>query len=207
MPTAEAEYDFVFVGEMRRLKGIEVLVDAVAELREERQVSVLMVGAGPDEARLRARIEELDLARSITLSPPIQPARDAFAKARCVVMPSLAESLPYIVLEVLAARVPLLATRVGGIPEIFGPHQETLLPPGDAGALAQAMASFLNDPAPAKKQAAVLHAHVSEHARVPQMVEATGHLYESVLGRRSPATPAMPRGSGADPAAARTGHL
>ena len=54
-----------------------------------------------------------------------------------MVVPSRAESLPYIVLEAAAAAVPLIATNVGGIPEIFGPQSARLVPPGDAAALAQ----------------------------------------------------------------------
>jgi glycosyltransferase involved in cell wall biosynthesis len=183
-----AQYDFVFVGEIRLLKGIEVLVDAAAEVRRRGgDLSVLVVGAGPDEARVRARIDESGLADIVTLSPPIYPAREAFAMARCVVIPSLAESLPYIVLEVLASRVPLLATRVGGIPEIVGPHADGLLPPGDVEALADRLSGFLSDPDPAEDVASVLHEHVSRHVRVPQMVDATLGLYEEVLGARASA--------------------
>ena len=51
-------------------------------------------------------------------------------------VPSRAESLPYVVLEAAAAAVPMIATRVGGIPEIFGPDTTDLVSPGDAAALA-----------------------------------------------------------------------
>lgn len=193
VPRGGEEYDFVFVGEIRRLKGIDVLLEAVAALKQERAVSVLMVGAGPDEAHLRDRVQELDVSDSVTISPPIHPARDAFAMARCVVIPSLAESLPYIVLEVLASGVPLLATRVGGIPEIFGSHSDSLLPPGDADALAAAMGAFLDDPEQAREEAAFLRSHLEMHVRVPQMTDATMELYELALGAGDPATSATPR--------------
>jgi len=181
VPDAAHERDFVFIGEIRRLKGIDVLLEAVARMREGTRPSVLMVGAGPDEARLRSRIGDLGLGDSITLSPPIHPARSAFALGRCVVAPSLAESLPYIVLEVLAAGVPLLTTRVGGIPEIFGPHADVLLPPGDAVALTQAMEKFMNAPAAAREQAGVLRSHVQRHLTVSQMVDAIVDFYREVL--------------------------
>lgn len=174
-------YDFVFVGEIRRLKGIFVLLEALALLRSARTLSVLIVGSGPDEARLRSRIDELELGDAVTLSPPMYPARDAFALGRCVVAPSLAESLPYIVLEVLAARVPLLTTRVGGIPEIVGPHSDVLLPPGDASALARAMGELISDPDSAKARAAALHDHVKGHLRVSQMVDAVVDFYRELL--------------------------
>ena len=68
------------------------------------------------------------------------PARAAFALGRLLVAPSRAESLPYIILETAAAAVPLITTNVGGIPEIFGPQAGRLVPPGDAAALARAIA-------------------------------------------------------------------
>ena len=181
VPRGSEEYDFAFVGEIRRLKGIDVLLEAVAELSREQDLSVLIVGSGPDEARIRSRITQLDLADSITLSPRIHPARDAFAMARCVVMPSLAESLPYVVLEVLAAGVPLVATRVGGIPEILGPHSDSLLPAGDANALAAALKAFMADPLAAQARAEVLHAHVKQHLRAGQMVDSIVDFYREVL--------------------------
>ena len=69
-----------------------------------------------------------------------------------MVVPSRAESMPYIVLETVAAGLPIIATRVGGIPEILG--SEDLVEPGDAGALADAIRRVLDDPAAARDRAA-----------------------------------------------------
>ena len=62
-----------------------------------------------------------------------------------VVVPSRAESLPYIVLEAAAAGRPVIATAVGGIPEIFGPDGDKLIAPGDARSLAETISAVLND--------------------------------------------------------------
>ena len=70
------------------------------------------------------------------------PTREAFAGARAIVVPSRAESMPYVVLEAIAAGMPIIATRVGGIPEIFGPAADELVAPGDAAALARAIETF-----------------------------------------------------------------
>ena len=75
---------------------------------------------------------ELGLDGVVDVSPPIYPVTKALAKGKCIVIPSLAESLPYVVLETAAAAVPLLTTKVGGIPEIFGKSADRLLPPADA---------------------------------------------------------------------------
>jgi glycosyltransferase involved in cell wall biosynthesis len=73
-------------------------------------------------------------------------ARDAFTLGRAMVVPSRAESLPYVVLEAAGARIPMVATNVGGIPEIFGPHRDRLIPPNDAETLADALFRTLSAP-------------------------------------------------------------
>jgi glycosyltransferase involved in cell wall biosynthesis len=72
-------------------------------------------------------------------------ARQAFSLARSVVVPSRAEAMPYIVLEALAAGMPMIATTVGGIPEIFGANSSALVRP-DADELAERMASAVCEP-------------------------------------------------------------
>ena len=179
-PRAEDAYDFVFIGELRTIKGIEVFLDAVARVAKHQEFSVLIVGQGDLESSVRSRISEPDMANHATWSPSIHPATEAFAKGRCIVTPSLAESLPYIVLECLAASVPLLTTRVGGIPEIFGPFHDRLLPPGDSQALASAMQAVLADPDGAQQRAEGLQAFVKQHFLLPQMVEATNSFYRDL---------------------------
>ena len=179
-PNSDAK-TFVFLGELRKLKGLEVLLQAISKLRSHQDISLLMAGSGPDAYFLRRRIKELGLEDCITLSPPIYPATQAFAQGKCVVMPSLAESLPYVVLEAAAARMPLLATNVGGISEIFGPYADKLLAPGNVDALAQAMQQFIDAPEQAKLLAEGLHAHVRQHFNIEAMVGDVIHFYEQVL--------------------------
>ena len=72
------------------------------------------------------------------------PARQAFALARTIVVPSRAEAMPYIVLEALSAGMPMIPSAVGGIPEIFGPDSPALVRP-DADEIAAAMAKAVGD--------------------------------------------------------------
>ena len=78
-----------------------------------------MVGDGKDRARLIEQSAKAQTHRSIRFLMPMK-ARQAFRLAKVVVIPSRAEALPYIVLEALAAGRPVIASRVGGIPEILG---------------------------------------------------------------------------------------
>jgi glycosyltransferase involved in cell wall biosynthesis len=177
LPADDKNHDFVFIGEIRALKGISVLLDAIEQLASEMDFSVLIVGNGDQETFLKSRISEAGLQNRVTLSAAIHPATKALQKARCMLMPSLGESFPYIVLECLAAGVPILATRVGGIPEIFGPHSAILLPPGDVNALTSAMRQFMLNPAAAFEDAASLRNRVMQNFSVSQMASKTIDFY------------------------------
>jgi glycosyltransferase involved in cell wall biosynthesis len=173
--------DFVFVGEIRKLKGLDVLLRAVSQLQLRRNISLLIVGAGPDTDFFQQRITDLGLESCVTLSPAIFPVTHAFAQGKCVVIPSLAESFPYVVLEAAAAKIPLLTTSVGGIPEIFGPYAKYLLPPGDPDALARAMEKMLDAPEQANRHADELQAYVKTHFRITNMIQSVNEFYQQVL--------------------------
>ncbi|MFD1743973.1 glycosyltransferase family 4 protein [Rhizobium helianthi] len=133
--------DFLYIGMMRDLKGPDVFIDAFekAEQLAGRPLSALMVGDGPDKERYRTMLKSRRLSDRITMHDAM-PAPRAFALADIVVVPSRAEAMPYIVLEALAAEKPLIATKVGGIPEVLGPENAALARPGDAEDLARLMA-------------------------------------------------------------------
>ena len=134
--TAPDATDLVFIGELRPVKGVDILIDALAELRRQgRTVTATLVGDGPDRAALQAQVERLGLAEVVHFAGAM-PARQAQRLGRIMVIPSRAESLPYVVLETVAAGMPLITTNVGGIPEIYGPRSDCLVAPHDPGALA-----------------------------------------------------------------------
>ena len=136
--------DIVYLGEMRPIKGVDLLIDAIAQLRDGgRPVSATLVGSGPSEDTFKAQVERLSLSPAIQFKSAM-PARQALTLGRILVMASRAESLPYVVLEAAAGGVPLIATRVGGIPEIYGPQSDTLVPPENSAALAQAIKNSLD---------------------------------------------------------------
>lgn len=137
--------DLLYIGMMRDLKGPDIFIDALAEASVAlgRELSAVMVGSGDDLPRYHAQTERLGLKSQIRFLPPM-PARQAFAMAELIVVPSRAEAMPYIVLEALAAGMPMIATAVGGIPEIFGVGSPALIRP-DASQLAGKMGSALSD--------------------------------------------------------------
>jgi len=176
--------DLLFVGELRELKGVDVLIKAVGLLaRGGRCPTLTIVGDGPDRAAFEQAANRLGpkIADAIRFVGAL-PARTGFTFGRLMVVPSRAESLPYIVLEAAAAGLPLISTKVGGIPEIFGPDANQLVPPGNANTLAQAIANALKDPAGAQERVERLRARIREQFSVEMMTEAVLAGYHEALG-------------------------
>jgi len=178
---ADDAADFVFVGELRKLKGVDVFLDALAAHQSIFPGRAIIVGSGPDEKYFKRMARKLGLTSRVVFSGP-QPARTAFVRARCVVVPSRAESFPYIVLEAAAAQMPMIATNVGGIPEIMGDVPMPLIPPGDVDALASQLRAFLADPKPFLRRAAELQKQVAQHFTVEAMTRDVVDFYISDLG-------------------------
>ena len=139
--------DFLLVGTMRELKGQDLLIRALARLRDQHQrnFTATMVGDGAEKPGFIALAEELGISGQIRFLPGMT-AREAFALGRIMVVPSRAEAFPYIVLEALAAGKPVIASNVGGIPEVFGPHSYALVEP-EVEALTRKMLNIADDPA------------------------------------------------------------
>jgi glycosyltransferase involved in cell wall biosynthesis len=168
--------DFLFVGELRRLKGVDVLLDALARVRERRPLTAMIVGAGPDAGAFKRQTRKLGIEDMVSFRGPM-PAREAFRLGRALVVPSRAESLPYIVLEAAAAALPMLASDVGGIPEIVAGSDTALVRPGDTEGLARAMHELLDEPVAAYARAQRLQQIVANRFTIAAMADAVRDLY------------------------------
>jgi glycosyltransferase involved in cell wall biosynthesis len=173
--------DLLFVGELRSIKGVDLLIAAMASLHHAgRRVSATIVGDGSEAAALRAQATRLGLAGQIRFLPAM-PARRAFSQGRLLLVPSRAESLPYIVLEAAGAGIPVIATRVGGMAEIFGPQSGSLVDPENPEALAAAIASALDDPQAMQAAAQTLRDRVRAGFSVDGMVTGVLASYRTAL--------------------------
>jgi len=136
---------FVYVGRLASQKGLPVALEALAELGDGR---LLVIGDGPERGALEELVQKLSLGDRVTFAG--SRSRDdvlrAFAGARAAVLPSLWENLPHAAVEALAVGTPVVATAVGGVPEVVHDDQNGLLvPAGDAHALAAALRRVLED--------------------------------------------------------------
>jgi glycosyltransferase involved in cell wall biosynthesis len=176
--------DFVCVGELRPVKGLDILIDALAVLNSVgHRVTATIVGEGPDGDKLKAQVERTALTDVVRFAG-FQPARVAFTMGRVLVMPSRAESLPYVVLEAAAAGVPIIATEVGSVPEIFSEHAEQLVPREDTAALAAALTAALADPALIQRVAQHVRARVRAEFSLSTMVDGGLSAYREALALR-----------------------
>ena len=176
--------DIVCVGELRPVKGFDVLIEALSLLKAQgRRVSATIAGEGPDAAELKALTEQCGVADQVRFVG-YRPAREAFAMGRMMVIPSRAESLPYVILEAAAAGVPILSTRVGGIPEIFGPQSGHLIAPDDVGALAGAIGGAFDAPAELRRIAQSVKGRVQAEFSLSAMVDGGLAAYREAIALR-----------------------
>ena len=137
--------DFLFIGTIRVLKGPDLLIRALTSLRDKqaKRFTVTIVGDGREKSDFLALANELGITDQIRFLPGMA-AREAFPLGKTMVVPSRAEAFPYIVLEALAAGKAIIASNVGGIPEIFGPNSPALVEP-DVESLAAKLLSVANN--------------------------------------------------------------
>jgi len=180
------EADLVLmVARLHPEKGHEYLFQALPEMRRRahRPFRVLLAGAGPFESAYRARVQELgcgDLVRFLGFRTDIP---DLMSAADILVLPSMAEAFGLVLAEALYVGVPVVATRVGGIPEIVADGVDGLLvPSADAAALAGAIIALLNDPAKRAALAGRGRTKVEQEFSFERMVRA----YEDLYGRHVP---------------------
>jgi glycosyltransferase involved in cell wall biosynthesis len=147
VPTREGAARFLYIGMLRDLKGPDIFIKAFAKMERSigQPMSGVIVGDGPDRDKYADMIAKAGLSQRISMHAAM-PARQAFALATTVVVPSRAEAMPYIVLEALAAGKTVIASHVGGIAEVLGEDSEALVPAGDADALAKIMVKDAESP-------------------------------------------------------------
>jgi glycosyltransferase involved in cell wall biosynthesis len=136
----------VYVGRLDTAKGLGELIEATAQLRMERpQAHCYIVGDGPDKPLLVEAIAKHDAGQGVTLVPacPTDQVALWMAAADLVTLPSYREGCPNVVIEALASGRPVVASDVGGIPELMDHHCGRLVPARDAGALKVALGEAL----------------------------------------------------------------
>ena len=170
------------------MKGLVPLLEAVAKVRTERPVRLVVVGRPRDGSVIPATIERLGLEGAVEFVGGVDHDRivELYAEAEAAVVPSLYEGVSLPAIEAMACGVPLVATTGGALPEVVGRHDDTalLVPPGDPGALAAAISRLLDDPALRTRIGAAGRARVFERFTWAATAEGTVEQYRAELRAR-----------------------
>jgi glycosyltransferase involved in cell wall biosynthesis len=136
------------VGSYYPVKGHRFLIDAMQKLVVfDRSLKLVMAGQGPLEEELRQQVNEKGLEANVQIVGYVEEIPGFLSALDIFVMPSLSEGQPLSLLEAAANGRCVVATNVGGIPEVVVNRENgVLVPPGDVDALADALASLLGDP-------------------------------------------------------------
>ena len=167
------------IGRLVSIKRFDVLLRALARLTAMgREFTLVLVGDGPQSGRLRQLATELYLEDKVVFAGYRHDAREILSGADVFVMSSDMEGLPIVLLEAVSARVPVVATEVGGIAEVIVHEQSGLLvPPADPDALAAALCATLDNPSLSKDRAAEARSWYERHATAQVMAEQTKQVY------------------------------
>ncbi|MCU1385815.1 MAG: hypothetical protein JWL71_4512 [Acidobacteria bacterium] len=173
------------VANLRPEKGHDVLVRAMATVaREIPDVVVQLVGGGPMRAALLGQIGTLGLTNVVRLLGDREDVPEVLAGTDVFVLPSRTEAFPNGIMEAMAMRLPVVASDVGGIPELIAHERNGILvPPDDERALAAAVLELFRDPARADRLAASARATIESRYSFERMVREFEALYEVELGR------------------------
>ncbi len=144
------EIDFLYAGSLLEVKGADVLVDAFIQLSKVRRgLRMIVAGEGPLQGPLRSKIDKAGL-NSLVEFPgkiPYEKLFDLYRQTRIVVVPSRFEGFGFVAAEAALLGKPVVASSVGGLPEVVEDGQTGLLVlPGDSAKLAEALAKLLDDP-------------------------------------------------------------
>jgi hypothetical protein len=178
----------VIVANLIAYKGHDVALTAFSRVRSlspTLDARLQLAGAGPEEGPLRARARERGIDGDVEFLGSVADVPALLAKCSFTVLPSLSEGMPNAVLESLAHGRAVVASAVGGVPEILGRGGGVLVPPGNADALADAMRTLLSDPALAARLGAEGRTLVRDRFGIDRMVDESLRLYSRLLAERS----------------------
>jgi glycosyltransferase involved in cell wall biosynthesis len=182
-----AIFAFFYVGRLNPVKDLGTLLDAFAALPADlsQLARLYMVGDGPERGMLEARRDALGLGERVTFLGARGDVSEVLMAADGFVMSSKSEGLPMALLEAMAARVPCIATAVGGIPDLFGEDRGLLVPAQDAPALAAGMSAMIRSPELRQPLVTNAAANLASH----YSLDAIANRYLDLLGLPHTATP------------------
>jgi glycosyltransferase involved in cell wall biosynthesis len=181
---AEGEFVIGWVGRLSSEKGADVMVDALARLTSL-PVRVLVFGDGREREALHARATALGVESRITWHGIVHDAASRFRAFDVFVLSSRTEGAPIVLFEAMAAGVPIVATRVGGVPDILSSAEAILVPAENSAALAEAILQVHHDPDSAATRAYAACDRLRAEFQSDAWVSRYESLYERLQAARA----------------------
>ncbi len=173
------------IGRLSREKAHVDLIHAFAHLRRahpEINAKLLIVGDGPERSRIEAAAATLGIGERVLLIGQLSDVRPYYAAADLFVLPSHSEGSPYVLLEAMAARIPIVATAVGGVPEMVEDEESALLvAPRAPHAMAESVARLLTDTELAHQLVANASALIATRYSPEAYVRSLVEIYRELL--------------------------
>lgn len=172
---------------MHPVKGHSILFYAFEQLvRDFPFLKLLIVGTGPEKKRLEEQARELGIAGNVIFAGFRKDIPEVLTAVDIVVQPSLSEGFGLSIIEAMAMEKPVVASAVGGVPEIIKNRVNGLLvPPGDPIALSEAITSVLELPGLARELARSGRETVEKKFTAEAMARKTAEVYEKLVRRRA----------------------
>jgi glycosyltransferase involved in cell wall biosynthesis len=172
-----------WVGRVQQEKGPDLMLRAFA-LLDQPDLLLSFVGDGRDRRRLEPLAARLAPGR-VRWHGVLEGAARLYPAFDCFVLSSRTEGTPIALFEAIAAGVPVVATRVGGVPDVVGPDEAILVPPGDPGALAAGVRAVFADPGAALVRARAARVRLQREFALDPWVDQYLEAYRAMGARRS----------------------
>ncbi len=177
-PHVDQTFTVGTIAELHKIKGLDVLLTAWSKFIKKHQANLVIVGEGEEKQNLQNMAKNLGISDSVTFKGLVDNARALLSSFDIFCMPSRSEALPYSLLEAGMASLPVIATSVGGIPEIVeGGITGILIPKEDSEALFSSLILLSEDEQLRKRLGANLKASIQENFSFEKMIKETFALY------------------------------
>jgi glycosyltransferase involved in cell wall biosynthesis len=171
-----------FVGRLIPIKDAALLLEALGRIADLPWQAVL-VGDGPEREALEGQIRGTPIQDRVVFAGGRDAAGDLFPAFDLYVLSSKSEGTPMVLFEAMSARVPVVATSVGGVPDVMGAGA-LLTPPGDPGAMAEALRASLLDPAAARGRGELAWTRLTEVYNPERWLDRHDRVYTGILSGR-----------------------
>lgn len=170
------------VAELHKNKGLDIAIESMSEIiKNNPQVIYLIIGEGEERENLKNQIKKLELENSVFLIGLIPEAKKYLKAFDLFILPSRTEAFPYVLLEAGLAELPIIASNVGGIPEVIENKKNgILIKPENKEGLTEEISKLIKDKTNLSKYGNQLEVKIKNDFSLTKMIKETENLYRSI---------------------------